>query len=78
MARRQVVLVAEQAESLDAVVNAVRERGLDVEDVFEELRMLFGSAQDEALESIRSVLGVLSIEEESSIQVPPPESDGPF
>ena len=77
MATRHVVLVAEQ-EEFEAVVSAVRERGFVVEDVIEETATLVGSAKGEELDGIRHIHGVSSVEEEKLVQLPSPESDGPF
>ncbi len=78
MATRQVVLVAEEAEEFEAVVSAVQERGFVVEDVIEEIATLVGSVEVEELDRIRGVQGVSSVEEELEVQLPSPESDGPF
>ena len=78
MARRHVVLVADQAEEFEAVVSAVRERGFEVEDVIEEIATLVGSAEEKELERIRRIHGVYSVEEEKNVQLPFPESQGPF
>lgn len=77
MATRHVVLVAEQGK-FEAVVSAVREQGFVVKDVIEEIATLVGSAKDEELDHIRHIQGVSSVEEEKLVQLPSPESDGPF
>ena len=78
MAMRHVVLVAEQEEEFEAVVSAVREQGFVVEEAIEEIATLVGSVEDEELDRIRHIQGVSSVEQEKEVQLPSPESDGPF
>ena len=78
VARRQIVLVAERNVGLDTLVAAVRERGFQVESVIGELATLVGSADDDQLDGIRHVAGVSSVSEEQLVQLPSPDSDGPF
>lgn len=80
MAVRHLVLVAEQQEEFEAVVSAVREQGFVVEEVIEEIATLVGSVVQLKTKNwtVFGTSRVSSVEQEKRVQLPSPESDGPF
>jgi hypothetical protein len=61
-------------ESLDGVVENLRARGLEVEQVLGSLGIVTGSAPAESLDALRGVEGVASVDEQLTHQLPPPDS----
>ncbi len=59
--------------SLPRVVEALRERGMQVDAVLEGLGMVTGSARD--ADSLRTVEGVSAVDPELEHRLPPPEDD---
>ena len=74
---RVSVLVSVEETHLDAlgeVVERLRRAGLDVEQVTEEVGVVAGSANADAVERLHDVDGVAHVEEEREFQLPPPDS----
>ena len=61
-------------ESLDGVVESLRASGLQVEQVLGTLGIVTGSAPDAALDVLRGVDGVTSVDEQLGYQLPPPDA----
>ena len=78
MAKKNLVLLIEDSQKLDDVVAAAKHQGFTVERVFAEIGSVFGSADESDMLRISSVLGVESLQEEPTAQLPPPNADGPF
>ncbi|MBB5958395.1 hypothetical protein FHS29_005003 [Saccharothrix tamanrassetensis] len=67
-----VVSVADESlADLPAVVAALREAGLVVDDVLEALGMVTGSVAREAIRSLRAVPGVSDVEKQRAVRFPP-------
>ncbi|CCH29260.1 hypothetical protein ABZ816_35425 [Actinosynnema sp. NPDC047251] len=67
-----VVSVADDSLSqLTAVVAALREAGLEVDDVLEALGMVTGSIAPEALGTLKDVPGVADVERQRVLRLPP-------
>jgi hypothetical protein len=60
--------------SMDGVVESLRATGMQVEQVLGSLGIVTGSAPDDALDALRGVEGVDSVDEQLSYQLPPPDS----
>lgn len=68
-----VVSVADDSlPRLTAVVAALREAGLQVDDVLEALGMVTGSVAPGAIGSLRDVPGVADVERQRVLRLPPP------
>ncbi|MEV0675814.1 hypothetical protein AB0I60_04735 [Actinosynnema sp. NPDC050436] len=68
-----VVSVADDSLSrLGSVVAALREAGLDVDDVLEALGVVTGSVAPEAIGKLRDVPGVAAVERQRAVRLPPP------
>ncbi len=61
-------------EHMDGVVETLRERGLQVEQVLCTLGVVTGMAPAESLDVLRSVEGVDSVDEELTFRIAPPDS----
>ena len=61
-------------ESMDGVVESLRATGMQVEQVLGSLGIVTGSAPPDALDALRGVEGVDSVDEQLSYQLPPPDS----
>ncbi len=61
-------------KSMDGVVASLRARGLQVEQVLGTLGIVTGSAPANALDALRGVEGVDSVDEQLSYRLPPPDS----
>ena len=73
--RRVSVSVDDQhLESIGVVADALRVRGMDVEQVMDALGIISGVMPEGARDSLMGVEGVLSIEENRRFQLPPPDS----
>lgn len=68
-----VTVDEEHLDDLDRVVEALRERGMQVDAVLESLGMVTGSAPD--AETLRQVEGVSAVDAVEERHVPPPEED---
>jgi hypothetical protein len=61
-------------ESMDGVVENLRASGMEVEQVLGTLGIVTGSAPEEALDVLRGVEGVDSVDEQLAYRLPPPDS----
>jgi hypothetical protein len=61
-------------EALDDVVQGLRARGMQVDQVLASLGIITGSAPEESLDALRSVDGVASVDAQLIHRVPPPDS----
>ena len=68
-----VTVDEEHLADLGRVVDALRERGMQVDAVLENLGMVTGSAPD--AEVLRQVEGVSAVDAVEERHVPPPEED---
>ena len=60
--------------SLDGVVESLRASGLQVDQVLGTLGIVTGSAPDDALDALRGVEGVASVDAQLTHQLPPPDA----
>ena len=60
--------------TLDGVVENLRASGMEVEQVLGMLGIVTGSAPAEALDALRGVEGVASVDEQLTHRLPPPDS----
>jgi hypothetical protein len=74
MTQVSVTVGADHRESLDGVVENLRASGLQVEQVLGTLGIVTGSAPADALDALRGVEGVASVDEQLSYQLPPPDA----
>jgi hypothetical protein len=61
-------------QSMDGVVESLRAHGMEVEQVLGSLGIVTGSAPAEALDALRGVEGVASVDEQLTHRLPPPDS----
>jgi hypothetical protein len=73
VSRVSVTIDQEHLDALPRVVEALRERGMQVDAVLEGLGMVTGRASDAAV--LRQVEGVSAVDAELEHQLPPPEDD---
>ena len=74
MTKVSVTVGDDGREHLDAVVRALRARGMDVEQVLGGVGIITGSASADALGALRGVEGVRSVDEQLGYQLPPPDA----
>ena len=68
------ILVSVDRSSSDTIVDQLRSAGLTVARAMPRLGVVSGSADEQALEAIRHVGGVLNVERAGNIQLAPPDS----
>lgn len=73
LSKVSITVDEEHLAALPEVVEALRERGMQVEAVLESLGMVTGSAPD--VETLRQVEGVSAVDAVMEHHVPPPEDD---
>jgi hypothetical protein len=61
-------------DRVDGVVEGLRASGLEVEQVLGTLGIVTGSAPAGALDALRGVEGVASVDEQVSFRIAPPDS----
>jgi hypothetical protein len=69
-----VTLLDSHLPSIDAVAAKLRAKGMKVESVLGAIGLITGSLS-KSLSTLEHVEGVSTVEEQPSIQIPPPESD---
>jgi hypothetical protein len=74
MTRVTVTVGDEHRESLEGVVERLRAAGLEVERVLGTLGIVTGSAPAEALDALRGVEGVASVDQQLTHRLPPPDA----
>lgn len=74
MTQVSVTVGDEHRNSLDGVVENLRASGLRVEQVLGTLGIVTGSAPDEALDTLRGVEGVASVDAQLTHRLPPPDA----
>jgi hypothetical protein len=74
MAHVSVTVGDDHLEALEGVVQNLRARGMSVQQVLGSLGIVTGSAPDDALDALRGVEGVTSVDAQLTYQVPPPDS----
>ena len=60
--------------ALDGVVQGLRARGMRVEQVLDGLGIITGSAPSGALGALTGVAGVVSVDEQLTHRLPPPDA----
>jgi hypothetical protein len=60
--------------AIDKVAEALRARGMEVQQVLDGLGIITGSAPEESRSALTDVEGVASVDEELSYQLPPPDA----
>jgi hypothetical protein len=71
------ISVADDAlDRIDEVVAALEAGGLHVEQVLRPLGVITGSVEDtQRVQALGAVTGVVAVEPQRTVQLPPPESD---
>jgi hypothetical protein len=64
----------EHLPAIGVVVDALRQQGMQVEQVLDQLGIISGVVPDGAEASLMGVEGVMSIDESQGYQLPPPDS----
>ncbi|RZU31915.1 hypothetical protein [Blastococcus saxobsidens] len=60
--------------ALDGVVQGLRARGMQVDQVLDGLGIITGSVPPGAAGALTAVDGVVSVDEQLAVQLPPPEA----
>ena len=69
-----ITVTPDYSTTMEPVAEALRERGMQVDQVLPEIGVISGRATDDQSLSDLYVGGVASVEEETRFQLPPPES----
>lgn len=64
-----------QLEQIQQVANNLREAGLEVREIHATIGIIIGSIGNTKRANLTSIPGVTAVEEERSIQLPPPNSN---
>jgi hypothetical protein len=75
MTQVSVTVGDDHRDGLDAVVENLRASGLRVDQVLGTLGIVTGSASDDALDALRGVEGVASVDAQLTHRLPPPDAD---
>jgi hypothetical protein len=73
--RIPVRIALEEGQDIKSIVNQLRSAGLKIEQVMDQVGAISGSVDSNALQKIRKIKGVASVEESTSFQIPPPDSE---
>ena len=74
MVNINVTVHQEYLSAIADVADALRARGMQVEQIL-EMGFITGSAPDDSLVDLKKVSGVQSVDEELGYQLPPPDDD---
>ncbi|WP_116453660.1 ketohydroxyglutarate aldolase [Blastococcus litoris] len=74
MTQVSVTVGDDHRDSLDGVVENLRASGLQVDQVLGTLGIVTGSAPDDALDALRGVEGVASVDAQLTHRLPPPDA----
>lgn len=74
-AKVTVTVADEHLDRTGAVVEQLRAAGMNVEQVLDAIGMVTGSIPAEQRPSIEALPGVAAVEEETTFQLPPPDSE---
>ena len=66
-----LVQISKETANLDAVVEALRAHGMEVEKVMKVLRVVSGKIEDPKIDEISSLEGVTSVREEGEMKALP-------
>ena len=61
--------------AIDAIADELRARGMQVEQVLDGLGVITGSAPSDVRPALSGVQGVVSVDEELTHQLPPPDAE---
>ena len=75
MATKQYVVTLTPGSDAQRTASELRNRGLTVDNVMDEIGIISGAADDAAIASLRQAAGVLDVKESGEVQLPPPDSD---
>lgn len=74
MAQVLISIADEARADMSTVVEGLRQAGLTVTEVLDAVGVVTGSADSEVIPSLSAVPGVLHVEPERTIRLPPPDS----
>lgn len=72
--KKRWVVTRSGDRSLGDIKKKLTESGFVVEEVFDEIGSIIGTASDEVVEQLRSVPGVADVSPEPSVDIGPPDS----
>jgi UDP-N-acetylmuramate-alanine ligase len=61
-------------DNFDEIVKKIKKAGMKVEQKLDSLGIITGSIDSSKVDALREVDGVLHVEEQKKIQIPPPDS----
>jgi hypothetical protein len=73
--RIPVRIALEEGQDIKSIVNQLRSAGLKIEQVMDQVGAISGSVDSKALQKIRKIKGIARVEEASTYQIPPPDSE---
>ncbi len=74
MVHLSVTVDDEHVPAIDEVADALRARGMQVEQVLDGLGIITGSAPADSRPALTGVEGVVSVDEQLTHRLPPPDS----
>lgn len=66
---------ADEPQTIGAIAEQLAAAGLDVHDVHDAISVITGTVDEAAVSSLQEVPGVLDVERQRQVQIPPPGSD---
>ena len=73
--RITVTIADDQIADIDAAAQRLREAGMEIDQVLGSVGVITGSVPASARSRIEAVPGVAAVEDETSFQLPPPDSE---
>jgi hypothetical protein len=70
-----VTIADDQVADIDSTVDRLREAGMTVDQVLGAVGIVTGTVPASARSKVATVPGVAAVEDETSYQLPPPDSD---
>ncbi|BAH53767.1 hypothetical protein [Rhodococcus opacus] len=70
-----VTVDADHLDTIEAVGAALRERGMRVDQVHGTIGIISGAVGEEERAVLETVPGVLSVEAENTVRIPPPDAN---
>ena len=76
MPEKITISVADDAiERIDEVVAALESGGMRVEQVLRPVGLITGSVDTQQMQALGGVAGVIAVEPQRTVQLPPPDTD---
>ncbi|HEX6699123.1 MAG TPA: hypothetical protein VF101_00170 [Gaiellaceae bacterium] len=73
--RIKVTAADDHLGQIDQLADSLRAAGMEVDQVLRPIGIITGSVSEAARQSLHGLPGVAAVEDETTFQIPPPESE---